>query len=261
MTARRRDSVRRLLTVVLLVWAVWLPLAGLAAEYRIAPGDLIAVKVFGEPDLSLEQARVASNGTISMPLLGEVRAAGLTARQLEERITALLLDGYLKKPEVSVAILEYRPFYVNGAVASPGSYRYQEGLTVEKAIALAGGLTKEADRSSITIVREGARGKKPVAADLRAPVYPGDVVSVGRLESSNQLFYVHGEVRKPGAYPYREGMTVGKAVALAGGLTKRASKRKITIMREGEEGQTHIRGNMDSEIQPGDVIDVGQSLF
>lgn len=253
---------RRGVVVWMLLWAFLYPSVGKAVEeYRIAPGDLISIKVFGEPDLSLDRARVASNGAISFPLLGEVRVEGLTARQLEQKLTALLKDGYLKKPEVSVAILEYRPFYINGAVASPGSYGYQEGLTVEKAIALAGGLTKEADRSRISVVREGGRDKKPVTATPRTPVYPGDVVNIGRLDSSNKVFYVHGEVRRPGAYPYREGMTVGKAVALAGGLTKRASKRKISIMREGENGQARIRGTMDSAIQPGDVIDIGQSIF
>jgi protein involved in polysaccharide export with SLBB domain len=148
-------------------------------EYVLAPGDSVSVTVFGEPDLSLEKASVTAAGTIAVPLLGDIKASGLTQNALESVLTERLSDGYLKKPEVTVSIVEYRPFYISGAVSSPGSYPYKEGLTVEKAVALAGGFTPRASKRKITVVREADAGRTPTDAELSTPVGPGDVITVG----------------------------------------------------------------------------------
>ena len=119
-------------------------------DYRIAPGDVISILVFGEDDLSLNNINVAHNGTISFPLLGEVDVQDLTTGQIEQRFEKLLSNGYLKNPRITVSVQQYRLFYIVGEVNSPGGYSYRHGLTVQKAIALAGDLTHRASLDKIT---------------------------------------------------------------------------------------------------------------
>jgi protein involved in polysaccharide export with SLBB domain len=145
--------------------------------YTISSDDIISITVFNEPDLSLDEARVGSNGTISMPLLGQVQVAQLTVVEVESKLTSLYLDGYLKKPKVSVGIIEYRPFYINGEVQSPGSYSYRQGLTIEKAITLAGGFTQRASRKGILLMGEKDNGNT-ISVSLNHKVKPGDVITI-----------------------------------------------------------------------------------
>ena len=146
-------------------------------DYQISADDQISVIVFNETDLGVNKVRVSGNGTISMPLLGQVAIEGHTVTEVEQKITTLLLDGYLKKPNVTVTITEYRPFYINGEVDKPGSYPYKKGLTVEKAVALAGGFTERASKKTISLVSESdKRFVKAVA--LNDTIKPGDVVTV-----------------------------------------------------------------------------------
>ena len=149
-----------------------------AAEYRVAAEDILNIKVFDEPELSVEQTRVSSSGTVALPLIGDVVVAGLTTAQIAAKVEALLSDGYLKNPKVSVSIEEYRQVFVNGEVKKPGGYSYQEGLTVQKAIVLAGGFTERASKDKITLVQEDNPDvTMPVALDY--PVKPGDIITVG----------------------------------------------------------------------------------
>ncbi|MBL0709553.1 MAG: polysaccharide export protein [Colwellia sp.] len=146
-------------------------------DYRISADDQISITVFNEADLSIKKVRVSGNGTISMPLLGQVAIEGHTVTEVEEKTTKLLLDGYLKKPSVTVTITEYRPFYINGEIKKSGSYPYRKGLTIEKAVALAGGFTERASRSTISLVSESdKRFVKAVA--LSDKIKPGDVITV-----------------------------------------------------------------------------------
>jgi len=150
----------------------------MAAEYRVAAEDILNITVFDEPDLSVEEARVSSVGTIAFPLLGDLPVAGLTTAQITAKIEALLADGYLKQPKVSVSIHEYRQVFVHGEVKKPGGYSYQEGLTVQKAVVLAGGFTERASPSKITLVQEGRPGTS-IPVDLDNKVRPGDIITVG----------------------------------------------------------------------------------
>ncbi len=168
---------RRLFHLLLLI-ALMLGVAPAMAEYLVEAEDILNIKVFDEPDLSIEEARVSSEGTVALPLLGDVVVAGLTTAQIAARVEALLADGYLKKPRVSVSIDEYRPVFVNGEVKKPGGYSYQEGLTVQKAVVLAGGFTERASRSKITLVREDEPDKVR-RVSLTTPVQPGDIITVG----------------------------------------------------------------------------------
>jgi len=146
-------------------------------SYKISTDDEISITVFNEPDLSVKKIKVGTNGSVSVPLIGQITVKGLTLTEIEYQITQLLLDGYLKKPNVTVSITEYRPFYINGEVKKPGSYPFRKGLTIEKAITLAGGFTERASRTSITLVSEkDIRHVKAVS--LNDVVHPGDVITI-----------------------------------------------------------------------------------
>jgi protein involved in polysaccharide export with SLBB domain len=165
-----------------LVLSLGLSFAAIAADdddssYRLSSDDEISITVFNEPDMSIDKIKVSTNGTISMPLLGQVTIKGLTVTELEKTITSKLLDGYLKKPNVTVSISEYRPFYISGEVKKPGSYPYRKDLTIEKAVALAGGFTERASKGNITLVAEQAK-RNANSAPLNNAVKPGDVITV-----------------------------------------------------------------------------------
>lgn len=145
--------------------------------YRLSAGDKILVRVFDEPDMKVETL-LDDSGEIDFTFAGIVKAKGLTTRELKQVLTQRLADGYLVNPEVLVSIVEYRPFYINGEVVKPGAYAYQPGLNLEKAIALAGGLTERASSRSLYLVKENdpKRAKKKIG--LEVSISPGDIVIV-----------------------------------------------------------------------------------
>ena len=116
-------------------------------------------------------------GTVSMPLIGEIKAAGETATQVQDTITKRLSDGFMKSPHVSLQVSSYRPFFIVGEVMKPGSYTYVNGMTVINAVALAGGYTYRADKDDIRLTHGGTGGKDEKAAESTA-VFPGDVITV-----------------------------------------------------------------------------------
>ncbi len=154
-----------------------LTMAQQPTSYVLAPGDQLAISVFGEPDLSMEFT-LSDNGALNYPFLGEVRVSGRTMAELEKRIADGLRGDYLIKPEVTVSIKQYRPFFLNGEVNRPGGYPYQPGLTLEKALALAGGLSPRAARNKIAAKRANDATGKSVNIRMSDPVYAGDVITV-----------------------------------------------------------------------------------
>jgi polysaccharide biosynthesis/export protein VpsN len=145
-------------------------------SYRLSSGDKVRIAVFGEQDLTVTE-RVSARGTISYPLVGELPVEGLTPGQLEELVASRLRGPYLVDPRVSVSIEEYRQFFVMGQVNKPGSYAYLPGLTVRKAITIAGGFTERAARKKIFIVSEGdPNQERRVGEDQQ--IGPGDTVVV-----------------------------------------------------------------------------------
>jgi polysaccharide export outer membrane protein len=144
--------------------------------YKLSSGDKVKIAVFGETDLSVTE-RVSDRGTISYPLLGELKVAGMSPAELERNITSRLKGPYLVDPKVTVSIDEYRQFFVMGQVNRPGSYPYAPGLTVRKAISIAGGFTERASRGKIFIVSEkSAQEERKVGEN--DPIGPGDTVVV-----------------------------------------------------------------------------------
>lgn len=146
-------------------------------EYRLGPGDRLKLTVFGESDLSGDFT-IDGAGFIRLPLVGEVRAAGYTAQQLEGAVAATLSPAYLKSPRVAVEVSTYRPFYIIGAVNRPGQYPYVDHMTALNAVALAGGFTPSAVESVVFIRREGSNQEIEVPADRTTDIRPGDVVKV-----------------------------------------------------------------------------------
>jgi polysaccharide export outer membrane protein len=148
------------------------------ADYQLGVGDSVSIAVFGEPDMS-QQARIGESGRFSYPFIGDVKAIGMTVRQLEQELTRQLKGKYLVDPQVSVAITQYRPFFINGQVKSPGSYPFQPGMTVRKAVSIAGGLTERASERRIRLIPETKRDSKQARnVSLDDPIGPGDIITV-----------------------------------------------------------------------------------
>ena len=147
--------------------------------YRVDTGDRISVTVYQEPDLSVQGVRVKANGTIALPLLGDLNVAGLTSQDLHNLIIARLLDGYLIKPSVAVSIDSYRLYFIKGEVTRPGGYSFVDGLTVAKAVALAGGYTVRASERSISLVRESDPETPIDSVGPNTAIRPGDIITVG----------------------------------------------------------------------------------
>ena len=237
-------------------------------QHRIAPGDSISLIVFGESDLSRENLRVAENGQVSFPLIGSIDAAGLTTGEVEIKVQARLAQGYVRDPKVSVSMYSYRPIFIRGAVRNTGVFDYSQGLTISKVLALAGGVSANAKPSGVSIERDGVVFIQGLDFDSQQSVESGDVISVaggnGDTTASGPFIYLHGEVNQPGEYQFRSGLTVEKAIVLAGGFSMRASKSKITVTRyvSGQEKpETIKKAELYMTIEPGDVIKVGASFF
>jgi polysaccharide export outer membrane protein len=149
-----------------------------AREYRLGPGDAVRIITFGEEPLTGE-FRVNDSGSIALPLLGPVRAAGLSPAALETTVaTALKRANLLRNPSVSVEVVAYRPIFVLGEVNKPGQYPYQPGMTVVTAAAVAGGFTYRAIESYASVIRTEAGSATEGKAARQAFVQPGDVITI-----------------------------------------------------------------------------------
>ena len=146
-------------------------------SYRLGPNDALGIEVFGESDLSTETT-VSGHGTIKFPLLGELRVAGMTVKEVEEDLTERLEAGYLKNPKVTVSIVQYRNFYVSGEVRSPGAFPYREGITVLKAITLAGGWTDRAVKDEAKILRIVNGQQQIFTVGMEETLQPDDIIIV-----------------------------------------------------------------------------------
>ena len=172
-----------LVVLALLVCSVLLSAPAAVAQtldaYRLGPGDRLKVTVFDHPRSSGD-FELDSLGTISYPLLGRVEARGKTIVELQEFLRSELDKKYIVNPRVSIEVLNYRPFYIYGEVNRAGSYPYVIGLTVRRAVAIAGGFTRRAREGSAELVREGTEGTVKLIKNIDDNVLPGDIVKVER---------------------------------------------------------------------------------
>jgi len=148
-----------------------------AAAYKLDAGDRLRVIVFGEMDLSGEY-EVDGSGLVRLPLIGQVKAAGLALGEFEGMVKSALDEGYLRNARVSVEVINYRPFYILGQVNKPGEYPYVNGMTVLSAVALAGGYTYRANESNVYLRRRGSEEQRMIPADQVTRVQPGDIITV-----------------------------------------------------------------------------------
>ena len=146
-------------------------------SYRLGPNDVLRIEVFDEPDL-LTETTVSGHGTIKFPLLGELRVAGVTVKDVEEELTKRLEAGYLKSPKVTVSIIQYRNFYVSGETRNPGAFPYREGITVLKAITLAGGWTDRAVKDEAKVLRMVNGQQQILTVGMAVFVQPDDIIIV-----------------------------------------------------------------------------------
>lgn len=151
----------------------------LAPGYVLGTGDKLRINVFGEPKLDGEYV-VSSTGIISFPLIGNVPASGQTVETVQESIRSKLAAGYLKDPRVSMEVLNYRPFYILGEINKPGEYAFVNGITVQQAVAMAGGFSYRANTRRVFIKRALDTSERPIEIKGKAVLLmPGDTIRVG----------------------------------------------------------------------------------
>ena len=145
--------------------------------YRVGAGDKLSIRVAGESDLTGEFP-VDASGAISMPYVQSATVAGMSTPQIESMIATKLRAGYLKDPQVSVQVTTLRPFYILGEVTASGSFAYQPGITVQNAIAIAGGYSARAEKNLVMLTRRDASGTHSSKVPVTTQVYPGDIITV-----------------------------------------------------------------------------------
>jgi polysaccharide export outer membrane protein len=245
--------------------------------------DLLEISVFEIPDLN-RTVRVSTRGTISLPLLGEIRVAGLTPTELEGRLRDELGRRYLQDPQVSVFVREHGSSKVSvlGAVGKPGVYEMIGPRTLLQILSQAGGLTDHAAAELFLIRGDADGGTERMPIDVRdlmasrdpalnVTIRSGDIVSVPIEEDI--YIYVDGAVRQPGRvdHPASRSITLLQAIAKAGGTTDRANLKEIQVLRKGGDGtQTVMQVNLkrirkgkdpDPILQDGDIVVVQETFF
>jgi polysaccharide export outer membrane protein len=245
--------------IVIGIFLLALAAPALAQSEKLGVGDTIRVTVYQQPDLTTE-ARITERGTISMPLIGEVKLAGLSAASAAETIAEGLKKGqYLKNPQVSVAMtaLRSRQVSVLGLVARPGRYALDDtSAQLADVIAAAGGIGA-GGTDTVTVLRDGKEHKVSVLGKGFA-LKGGDTVNVERAP----VFYVYGEVTRAGAYPVVPNMTVMQAIAAGGGITPRGSERRVKLRRPTTNGKfVETDAKLQDMVKADDVIFVKEALF
>jgi polysaccharide export outer membrane protein len=242
-----------------------------ANDYVLAPGDIIHIQVYQNPDLTTD-TRVSESGRISFPLLGGVQIGGLTIPQAEGLIAKQLGDGHLVvKPQVIVLLQEIRgnQVAVLGQVTRPGRYPLEtNNMRISDMLAVAGGI---AEKGGDTVIVSGTRNGKPFRKEIDIPgmynggdlkndivMQGGDAIFVNRAP----VFYIYGEVQKPGIYRLDKDMLLMQAVAAGGGSTPRGTLKGIQVNRRNQNGKMAVvEPRMDEQLQPNDVVFVRESMF
>lgn len=257
------------------------PLPVASADYRIGPQDILAISVFGHEDLT-QTVVVQNDGTLTYPLVGRIAAAEKTPKQLEKMLTELLGKSFIRNPQVTVAMREYRSktILVAGEIARPGTYPLAGGMTIVEVLAKAGPLGTGAAAEVIVVRPRG---------EVTGPVLPSELtdsasleilrVNVREIEAGNLAgnlvlrpndtvfvpqaprVYVSGEVNTPGAYPFTPGTSVRQVLSLAGGITEDGSSGRIKVVRTvaGKPKESGIK--IDDPVQAGDTIVVKSKIF
>ena len=240
-------------------------------QYLLVPGDIMRISVFKSPELSLD-VRVSETGTIGYPLIGSVPVAGITLPAAEHKIAQMLKDGgFVLNPQVNILLTQALGNLVSviGEVNTPGRYSVEAaGGHISGMLAAAGGIS--ATGGDYMIVT-GTRGGKPFRREIDIvkiflsgnsaddiELFGGDAIFVTRAP----LFYIYGQVQKPGQVRLERGMTVMQALASGGGVTGKGTSRGIVRHRRDANGKVKEEGvSLDDDVRDQDVIYVKESLF
>lgn len=239
--------------------------------FVIGPGDILKLTVFQYPDLTTE-TRVTANGSVGLPLVGEVAVAGMRPIDAERKVADLLREGgFVKQAQVTLVVSQFRSQQVAvlGNVNRPGKYPLELPYTISDVLALAGGVAPTG-ADTVILSRTDNGAVKTYEIDLPQLFMPpgnrsadialinGDVLYVNRFP----LFYIYGEVQRPGSYRVERNMTVMQALSTGGGLTLRGTERGVRVDRRGADGKiATLRPQMTDPVQPEDVIYIRESLF
>ncbi|MGH8750815.1 MAG: polysaccharide export protein EpsE [Burkholderiales bacterium] len=262
---------QNLLFVLAAAFAVCASAQDKQPEYRLGSGDNIRIVVFQNPDLTVE-TRVSENGTISFPLIGEIKIGGMIIGSAEQTIAkALQSGGFIKQPQVNILLLQNRGNQVSvlGQVGRPGRFPLETFNTrISEMLAIAGGISATgADSAILTGTRNGKPYRKEIdivgmflnnKPEDDIVVAGGDVIYVHRAP----MYYIYGEVQRPGSYRVERGMTVRQALAQGGGPTARGTERRMALYRRGSGGKLEsLNPELNSLMQPDDVLYINESLF
>ena len=239
--------------------------------YLLVPGDVIKINVFKNPDLSVD-ARVSESGSISYPLVGSVKVAGITPSAAEQRIGQMLKDGgFVLNPQVNILLTQALGNLVSviGEVNTPGRYSTETaGGHLSGMLAAAGGISPT---GGDLVIVTGSRGGKPFRREIDIvqmslsgntaediDLYGGETVFINRAP----MFYIYGQVQKPGQFRLERAMTVMQALASGGGVTGKGTSRGIVRHRRDATGKVKEEGvSLDDDVRDQDVIYVKESLF
>jgi polysaccharide biosynthesis/export protein len=261
---------------LLVMWACTVGSAATQTSYVLGSQDVVIVTVFNEPELSRKYT-IEQDGTFTFPLIGRIKARGLTLRELEVELKKKLSGDYFKDPQVSVTVEAYRSqkILVMGEVTQPGEYQLDGDMTLLSAIARAGSVRPTAGRD-VTIVRTPPKRGAPDGAvsepeilridltelqagnmALNVPLQDGDTINVAKAQS----VFVSGQVKVPGGYAIEPGMSVLQVLSLAGGVTDRGSTGRVKILRTIDGKQKELKAKLADKVQPGDTLVVGERIF
>ena len=272
------------IALVVLIFVISSPAQAQMDAYRIGPRDVIALTVYAGGELQNQlNLTVSEKGTINVPFIGSVSAAGRTIFELESLITKPLTRDYFVNPEVNVSVKEYHSlqYFISGAVESPGLYEMTSRATLLELLAKAGGVLPE--RGNVAYIqRKSANhngkgqeskgrssGTDPIKVDLKKLLDQGDMTQNRALESgdvvyippektlnlANSKIYVGGEVQRPGLFSFQPGITALSACIMAGGFTKFAAPNRTRVIRHQGDKKVIIKINLNN-VKNGKIADV-----
>jgi polysaccharide biosynthesis/export protein len=257
------------------------PVAPAVTDYVVGAQDILTITSYDQADLS-GKFSVEADGTFTYPLIGRVKAGGLTLREVEAQVKAQLKDGgFFNRPQITVAIEQYKSqkIFIVGEVRTPGTYPLSGHMNLVEALARAGSTMPSASGEAVivhpsnqavtgpvlpdqenaeSIVRVNLRDLENGLFSQNAVLRDGDTIFIPRAES----VYVFGQVKNPGAYPLQQkNTTVLQALSLAGGVTDRGSTGRIKVVRIVKGEKREFKVKLSDLVQPGDTLVVAERFF
>jgi polysaccharide export outer membrane protein len=249
-------------------------------DYVVGPQDVMRISVFNEPTLS-GTFRVDNDGSINFPFLGRVKVAGLRVALIEAQLAKSLTEGYLKNPQVTVEMEQYRSqsVFIMGEVRVPSKYSLVGNSSLMEALMQAGWVTPTAGFDVLIIHPRGGATRAVLQSELQdinadvtrvnlRDIEAGKLPQNIRIQDGDTILVpkalrlsVLGQVRTPGSIVYEQGMTVQAAIAQAGGQTEKGSTRRVKIVRIENNTRKEVDADLTDLVQPNDIIQVGQRLF